>query len=196
MPADALLTGIAVLTLLSALSDEQPLLVAVDDAQLLDRASLDTVAFAASKQSSSCCWPAPAGNVPPAGFQRDPPATAAATADPAGRRTAPGRTTTATARPAPRTGPCPSGRQPIGADRTGEAEADTLIAGHRDPLAADDDAQRQIDESRRYLADFETALERSSTPPDLIDRMTATYPDLANPYTLWVAAYDLLGSRT
>jgi hypothetical protein len=26
--------------------------------------------------------------------------------------------------------------------------------------------------------------------------MTATYPDLANPYTLWVAAYDLLGSRT
>ena len=75
-------------------------------------------------------------------------------------------------------------------------EADTLIAGHRNPLAADDDAHRQIDESRRYLADFETALERSSTPPDLIDRMTATYPDLANPYTLWVAAYDLLGSRT
>jgi hypothetical protein len=75
-------------------------------------------------------------------------------------------------------------------------EADTLIAGHRNPLAADDDAHRQIDESRRYLADFETALERSSTPPDLIDQMTAIYPDLANPYTLWVAAYDLLGSRT
>jgi len=72
----------------------------------------------------------------------------------------------------------------------------SLIAGHRNPLAADDDAHRQIEESRRYLADFETALERSSTPPDLIDRMTATYPDLANPYTLWVAAYDLLGSRT
>lgn len=26
--------------------------------------------------------------------------------------------------------------------------------------------------------------------------MTAAYPDLANPYTLWVAAYDLLGTRT
>jgi glyoxylase-like metal-dependent hydrolase (beta-lactamase superfamily II) len=75
-------------------------------------------------------------------------------------------------------------------------KADTLIAGHRNPLAADDDAHRQIEESRRYLADFETALEHSSTPPDLIARMTATYPDLANPYTLWVAAYDLLGSRT
>jgi glyoxylase-like metal-dependent hydrolase (beta-lactamase superfamily II) len=75
-------------------------------------------------------------------------------------------------------------------------EADTLIAGHRNPPAANDDAHRQIEKSRRYLADFEKALERSSTPPDLIDRMTATYPDLANPYTLWVAAYDLLGSRT
>ena len=63
-------------------------------------------------------------------------------------------------------------------------------------LAADDDAHRQIEESRRYLADFEEALEHSSAPPDLIDRMTATYRDLANPYTLWVAAYDLLGSRT
>ena len=42
--------------------------------------------------------------------------------------------------------------------------------------------------SRRYLTDFETALEHSSTPPDLIDRMLATYADLANPYTLWVAA--------
>jgi hypothetical protein len=26
--------------------------------------------------------------------------------------------------------------------------------------------------------------------------MTAAYPDLANPYTLWVAAYDLLGTRS
>ena len=33
VPPDALLTGIAVLTLLSGLSDDQPLLVAVDDAQ-------------------------------------------------------------------------------------------------------------------------------------------------------------------
>jgi hypothetical protein len=26
--------------------------------------------------------------------------------------------------------------------------------------------------------------------------MTTAYPDLANPYTLWVAAYDLLGPKT
>jgi glyoxylase-like metal-dependent hydrolase (beta-lactamase superfamily II) len=72
--------------------------------------------------------------------------------------------------------------------------AGTIVAGHRNPQAADDDARRQIGECRRYLADFESALERSSTPAQLIDRMTATYPDLANPYTLWVAAYDLLGT--
>ena len=81
-------------------------------------------------------------------------------------------------------------------DAVAALEADTLIAGHRDPRAADDDAHRQITESRRYLADFETALERSSTPGELIDRMTAAYPDLANPYTLWVAAHDLLTTGT
>jgi glyoxylase-like metal-dependent hydrolase (beta-lactamase superfamily II) len=81
-------------------------------------------------------------------------------------------------------------------DAVAALEADTLIAGHRDPRAADDDARRQIDESRRYLADFETALERSSAPGELIDRMTAAHPELANPYTLWVAAHDLLGTRT
>jgi glyoxylase-like metal-dependent hydrolase (beta-lactamase superfamily II) len=79
-------------------------------------------------------------------------------------------------------------------DSVAALDADTLIAGHRDPSAADDDARRQIGESRRYLADFEAALDQSSTPGELIDRMTAAYPDLANPYTLWVAADDLLGA--
>ncbi|HXL17136.1 MAG TPA: hypothetical protein VN961_06410, partial [Streptosporangiaceae bacterium] len=60
---------------------------------------------------------------------------------------------------------------------------------------ADDDARRQIDECRRYIADFEAARERSSAPAERIDRMMSAYPDLANPYTLWVAAYDLLGDR-
>ena len=75
-------------------------------------------------------------------------------------------------------------------------EAETLIAGHRNPLAADDDARRQIGDCRRYIADFEAALECSSAPAELIDRMTTAYPNLANPYTLWVAAHDLLGTRT
>jgi glyoxylase-like metal-dependent hydrolase (beta-lactamase superfamily II) len=81
-------------------------------------------------------------------------------------------------------------------DAVAALEAGTLIAGHRNPAAADDDARRQIGECRRYLADFEAALERSTAPAELIDRMTAAYPDLANPYTLWLGAYDLLGTRT
>jgi glyoxylase-like metal-dependent hydrolase (beta-lactamase superfamily II) len=79
-------------------------------------------------------------------------------------------------------------------DAVAVLDARTIIAGHRNPVTADDDARRQIGECRRYIADFEAALEASSAPAELIDRMTETYPDLANPYTLWVAAYDLLGA--
>ena len=50
-------------------------------------------------------------------------------------------------------------------DAVAALEAGTLIAGHRDPRAGDDDARRQIGECRRYLADFEAALERSSAAP-------------------------------
>jgi DNA-binding CsgD family transcriptional regulator len=72
-PPDALLTGIAVLTLLSELSDEQPLLVAADDAHWLDRASLDALAFAARRLESEqlVLLAGARGNVPPAGFERD-----------------------------------------------------------------------------------------------------------------------------
>lgn len=77
-----------------------------------------------------------------------------------------------------------------------ELQADTLIAGHRHPTAPDNDARRQIDESRRYLADFEAALASSAGPDELIDRMMAKYADFGNPYTLWFAAHDLLGTKS
>jgi hypothetical protein len=73
--------------------------------------------------------------------------------------------------------------------------ADTLIAGHRNPLAADDDARRQIGDCRRYIAYFGNALARSSAPAELINQMTAAYPGFANPYTLWIAAFDLLDAK-
>ena len=72
--------------------------------------------------------------------------------------------------------------------------ASTVIAGHRHPEAPDDDATRQVEESRRYLEDFEDALDASATPHDLIATMNEKYPDLGNPYTLWVAAFDLLSA--
>ncbi|MGW1787198.1 AAA family ATPase, partial [Streptomyces sp. NPDC002143] len=71
-PPDALLTGIAVLTQLSQLADEQPLLVWVDDAQWLDRASLDALAFAARRVASEplVLLLSARGTVPPDGFER------------------------------------------------------------------------------------------------------------------------------
>ncbi|MEU2618574.1 AAA family ATPase [Streptomyces sp. NPDC007157] len=73
VPPDPLLTGIAVLTLLSELSDERPLLVAVDDTQWLDRASLDALAFTARRLESErlVMLAGARGPVPPAGFGRD-----------------------------------------------------------------------------------------------------------------------------
>ncbi|HTW02928.1 MAG TPA: AAA family ATPase [Streptosporangiaceae bacterium] len=72
-PADALLTGMAVLTMLSDLSEDRPLLVTADDAQWLDRASLDALAFAARRLE-----PEPLvlllgarGTTAPPGFERD-----------------------------------------------------------------------------------------------------------------------------
>jgi glyoxylase-like metal-dependent hydrolase (beta-lactamase superfamily II) len=79
-------------------------------------------------------------------------------------------------------------------DAVAALEPDTIVAGHRRPQAPDDDARRQIDDCRRYLADFEAALAGGGSPAELIDRMTTAYPDFANPYTVAVAAYDLLES--
>jgi DNA-binding CsgD family transcriptional regulator len=47
--ADRLLTGVAVLTLLSDLAEQAPVLVVADDAHWLDRSSLDALSFAASR---------------------------------------------------------------------------------------------------------------------------------------------------
>jgi predicted ATPase len=46
---DPLLTGVAVLTLLSDLSERSPVLVVADDAHWLDRSSLDALAFVATR---------------------------------------------------------------------------------------------------------------------------------------------------
>src|SRR4029077_2826358 len=73
VPPDAVITGIAVLTLLSELSEDGPLLVMADDAQWLDRASLDTLAFAARRLESEplVMLLGARGNIPPPGFERD-----------------------------------------------------------------------------------------------------------------------------
>jgi len=73
VPPDALLTGLAVLTLLADLSEDPPLLVVVDDAQWLDGGSVDALAFAARRLDSErlALLLSARGTVPPAGFARD-----------------------------------------------------------------------------------------------------------------------------
>ena len=72
-PPDALLTGIAALTLLSGVAEDGRVLVAVDDAQWLDRASVDTLAFAARRLESEplVLLLAARGTSAPPGFDRD-----------------------------------------------------------------------------------------------------------------------------
>jgi hypothetical protein len=66
----------------------------------------------------------------------------------------------------------------------------TIITGHKDPGAPDDNAFRVLDQSRRYLEDFDQALATSSTPREVIDAMLAKYPGYGNRYTLFAAAFS------
>jgi DNA-binding CsgD family transcriptional regulator/tetratricopeptide (TPR) repeat protein len=69
---DPLLTGAAVLTLLSDLSERSPVLVVVDDAHWLDRSSLDALAFAGSRLDAEpvVLLVGARGQAPPPGFDR------------------------------------------------------------------------------------------------------------------------------
>jgi DNA-binding CsgD family transcriptional regulator len=69
---DPLLTGAAVLTLLSDLSEHSPVLVVADDAHWLDRSSLDALAFAGSRLDADrvVLLVGARGQAPPPGFDR------------------------------------------------------------------------------------------------------------------------------
>src|SRR3984957_1510244 len=70
---DPLLTGVAVLTLLSDLSERSPLLVVADDAHWLDRGSLDALSFAGRRLDAEriVLLVGARGEAPPPGFDRD-----------------------------------------------------------------------------------------------------------------------------
>jgi DNA-binding CsgD family transcriptional regulator len=69
---DPLLTGVAVLTLLSDLSERSAVLVVADDAHWLDRSSLDALAFAASRLDAErvVLVLGTRGQAPPSAFDR------------------------------------------------------------------------------------------------------------------------------
>jgi DNA-binding CsgD family transcriptional regulator len=69
---DPFLTGVAVLTLLSDLSERSPVFLVVDDAHWLDRSSLEALAFAGSRLDAErlVLLVGARGQAPPAGFDR------------------------------------------------------------------------------------------------------------------------------
>lgn len=80
-------------------------------------------------------------------------------------------------------------------DAIAAMEPKTIIAGHKDPDAPDDDAQRCLAQSREYIQDFDTAVASSRDPSDVIDKMTDKYPGYGNPYTLYLAANTQFSSN-
>jgi DNA-binding CsgD family transcriptional regulator len=69
---DPLLTGVAVLTLLSDLSERSPVLVVADDVHWLDRSSLEALAFAGGRLDAErvVLLVGARGQAPPSGFDR------------------------------------------------------------------------------------------------------------------------------
>ena len=70
----------------------------------------------------------------------------------------------------------------------------TIITGHKDPAAPDDDGRRILDQSRTYIEDFEKALATASSAPEVIKSMMEKYASYGNPYTLFAAAWSQFGS--
>jgi glyoxylase-like metal-dependent hydrolase (beta-lactamase superfamily II) len=74
-------------------------------------------------------------------------------------------------------------------DAVAALKPSTIITGHKDPDAPDDNATRVLDQSRRYIEDFDQTVAKSSTPLEAIDQMLAKYPTYGNRYTLFAAAF-------
>lgn len=71
-------------------------------------------------------------------------------------------------------------------DRLEALKPDSVIAGHKKPENIDH--PRIIDETRRYLCDFDELVTTTSTARELYDAMLERHPDRANPGSLWGAA--------
>ena len=69
-----------------------------------------------------------------------------------------------------------------------------IVSGHQD-ARLDDDADRQIAETRQYLDDAEALLEAEPTAVDFFDAELERYPDHLGRTVLWVGASAIYGMR-
>jgi hypothetical protein len=67
-------------------------------------------------------------------------------------------------------------------------EPKTVVAGHKDPDARDDDPAAILSDTKTYIRDFDDALSESRSAQELVDKMMVLHGDLGNPYTLWTAS--------
>ncbi len=67
-----------------------------------------------------------------------------------------------------------------------------VVAGHKQPDGTDDSVD--IDESIRYLNDFNEAAAQTSSPADLYEAVLRKHPRRANPGSLWGAAKATKGA--
>jgi len=63
-----------------------------------------------------------------------------------------------------------------------------IVAGHKKPEASDRDVARIFAETKGYIRDFESAAARAKSAQELVEEMTAKYPDFGNPWTLRFSA--------
>jgi glyoxylase-like metal-dependent hydrolase (beta-lactamase superfamily II) len=66
--------------------------------------------------------------------------------------------------------------------------ADTIIAGHKQPDASDQDLETILDGSRGYIRDFRDAVAASGSAVEVIETMKTKYPDYGNLTTLEFSA--------
>ncbi len=64
-----------------------------------------------------------------------------------------------------------------------------VVAGHK--RAGNNDDPRIIEETRKYIRDFDRVVEETATARELYEAMRALYPDRVNPGALWSSARAL-----
>jgi glyoxylase-like metal-dependent hydrolase (beta-lactamase superfamily II) len=79
-------------------------------------------------------------------------------------------------------------------DKVEALEPRHVVCGHQDEQL-DDDAERTIAETRRYLDDAQGVLERETSAVDFFNAMVERYPDHLARTVLWAGASALYGVR-
>jgi hypothetical protein len=67
-------------------------------------------------------------------------------------------------------------------DRVGSLESEAVVSRHG--VLEPDSSPRHIEETRRYIRDFNACLATRSTPQDLYERMLSLHPNRVNPGSL------------